>query len=103
MSALGKRVRALRERIGVNQTELAFAAGISRAALSNLEAGSARHGVTLTTLAALAEALDVPVGVLLGERPLPVHWPVDGVFWRQAGREIDQLRAFAEAQAKEVA
>ncbi len=99
MSALADRVRALRERIGVNQSELADAAGISRAALSTLEAGGERHGVTLRTLRGIAEALDVPVAVLVGERRPAVDWPVDQIKWRQIRREVEAVRTWFEEVA----
>lgn len=50
---------------GLRQSELARRAGMLPAQLCKIELG--RNGVTGSTLARLASALDVPVGALLGE------------------------------------
>jgi transcriptional regulator with XRE-family HTH domain len=92
VATVGVRVRALRDRIGITQTELADAADVNRGTLSVLESGQGEHGVTVKTLTRLADALDVPVGVLLGERPMPLHWPIGDVFWRQIRREVEQIQ-----------
>ncbi len=57
-------VRAWREHRHLSQDRLAQQAGISKAYLSQIESGK-RHGST-ATMRKLAEALGVPVGVLLG-------------------------------------
>lgn len=57
-------VRAWREHRRLSQVRLARQAGISKAYLSQIESGK-RHGST-TTMRKLAEALSVPVGVLVG-------------------------------------
>lgn len=95
MNAIGDRVRQLRERVGLSQHQTADRAGIHFATIQALEQGRRSEGVTLATMSAIAKALEVPVAVLLGEQPPPLHWPVDRVFWRQVAREIDALREVA--------
>jgi len=58
------RLRALRDKRGWSQEELAKRAGISRGYLARLETG--RHDPTLTMIEKLAKALNVPVTELLG-------------------------------------
>ncbi len=92
--AVGARVQRLRERLRLTPQQIAAVAGISAWTVRALERGAA-EGVGLHTLTGIAAALGVPVGVLLGERPPPIHWPVDDVFWRQVRREIDAQREVA--------
>lgn len=61
---LTMRLRALRDKRGWSQEELAKRAGISRGYLARLETG--RHDPTLTMIEKLAKALNVPVTELLG-------------------------------------
>lgn len=61
--AVAAQVRARREQRGISAAELARRAGISKAALSGIEAG--RGNPTLDTLDALAAALAVPLADLL--------------------------------------
>lgn len=88
---VGDRIRTMRDRVGMSQTQVAAASGLHLRTVCAVERGEAGE-VRLATLTAIAAALDVPVGVLLGERPPPVHWPVDGVFWRQVRREVEQIQ-----------
>jgi transcriptional regulator with XRE-family HTH domain len=60
---LGSRLRDLREAAGMTLTELAQAAGISKAHLSRLESGE--RSLSLATLLTLAAALRVPVASIL--------------------------------------
>ncbi len=70
ITALGQRVRTLREYRGMVQRELGDKVGLGRTSIANLEAG--RQGnVPATVLVALAEALGVKVGQLLGEVDMP--------------------------------
>jgi transcriptional regulator with XRE-family HTH domain len=62
-----KRIKELREERGITQMRLAEMAGITQAALSNLEAGK-QHNPQLGTLRKLAEALDAPLITLLEEQ-----------------------------------
>lgn len=69
--ALGRKLRELREERGLAQERLAHEAGISRNHFQLLEQGrssGSRPGPSnphLSTLIALARALQVPVGVLI--------------------------------------
>jgi transcriptional regulator with XRE-family HTH domain len=60
---IGMRIKALREKRGLSQEELAGRAGLSRGYLARLETG--RHEPTLTTLGKLAKALRVKIGALV--------------------------------------
>ncbi len=91
---IGRRVRDLRLRIGATPTQLAEQAGVAVVTVRKLERG-AHDDVTLTTLTGVAAALELPVAVLLGEQPPPLHWPVDRVFWRQLRREVEQIQGVA--------
>lgn len=67
---LGQRVRAIRKMRGLNRQQVADAARIAMTTVRYLECG--RQGdTTLHTLVGLSQALGVPVGVLIGERPVP--------------------------------
>ena len=60
----GDRIRSLRHRLGLTQTQLAARAGVNQGYLSSIERGerSPRPG----TLRAIASALEVPEAVLIG-------------------------------------
>jgi transcriptional regulator with XRE-family HTH domain len=66
-------LRSVRERRGLSQEELAERAGLTRAAVSNLETGATR--ARSSSAYRLAEALKVYVGTLTGELPLPGDEP----------------------------
>lgn len=66
MTAIGPRIRRLRERRGWSQTDLANALGWSRQRVNNLETGDVAEP-KLATLRSLAEALDVSLAELLDE------------------------------------
>jgi transcriptional regulator with XRE-family HTH domain len=57
LSALGKRIQKLRQKVGVTQEQLAERAGISPKNLSEIENG--RGNPTLTSLEGLAAALGI--------------------------------------------
>lgn len=84
--SLGRRVRALRTSRGMSLTGLAERSGLSRAMLSKIE--NAQTSCSLTSVAHLAEALDVPVPTLFRdaqvERPA-AHTPA-GTGTRISGR-----------------
>src|SRR5438128_745840 len=63
MAAVAGRVREARLAVGLNQTALAKAAGVSQATVSRIEAGE--RGVSLVEADALAQALDMPLDILL--------------------------------------
>ena len=64
-SRFGARVREARSRQGLTLEELAAAAGVSRATLSNLERGE--HSPSLNAATDVARALGVSLAQLLGE------------------------------------
>lgn len=72
-------LRATRERRALSQEQLAERAGLTRAAIANLEHGTSRARPSTATR--LAEALQVHVDVLTGQLPLPGDEPQapDGV------------------------
>lgn len=63
-SRLGLLVRRKREQLGIHQTSLAAKAGISSVAVSGLETGRNQRA-RLTTLQALARALELPEELLV--------------------------------------
>ena len=63
LEKIGMRIKALREKRGLSQEELAARAGITRGYLARLETG--RHEPTLKMLAKLAKALHVKLSRLL--------------------------------------
>lgn len=64
---IGGRVRAARRERGIALGALAAKAGVGKGSLSEIENGG--RNPTLSTLYALARALDVPLSTLLAERP----------------------------------
>lgn len=64
--AIGVRVRTVREARGLTQKELAQRVGITQGALSNYERG--KRDMAVSTVIAIAEALDVPVSQIVGEK-----------------------------------
>jgi transcriptional regulator with XRE-family HTH domain len=73
---IGARLRGLREAVGITLTDLAQAAGISKAHLSRLESGE--RSLSLASLLTLAATLRVPVASIL-PRELDVHDDDQGV------------------------
>jgi transcriptional regulator with XRE-family HTH domain len=61
-AAIGAQVRHLRNQVGINASELAAEAGLSASALSKIENG--QISPSLSTLRALARALNVPISTL---------------------------------------
>ncbi|GMV97628.1 MAG: helix-turn-helix domain-containing protein [Phycisphaerae bacterium] len=64
---VGGRIRHYRQRLGLNQTELARRAGVNQGFLSEIERG--RRKPSPAALKAIAVVLDVPPAVLIGEGP----------------------------------
>jgi len=73
-SALGARIRALREQAGMQSQELAAQIGIDPSAMSNIERG--KRSVKTQELIQIAEALHVSPMALLDEHSLPARLPV---------------------------
>ncbi|REE94958.1 XRE family transcriptional regulator [Thermomonospora umbrina] len=72
LAAVGRRLRTLREARGLSLSELARRAGIGKATLSGLEAGT--RNATLETLWSVTAQLDVPLATLLAS-PSPRTTP----------------------------
>jgi transcriptional regulator with XRE-family HTH domain len=90
-TALGARVRALRQRAGMSVAELARAAGVPEPALAALEGGE--RGLAVAELDALADALGVPAETLLtGEEPATP-------LFRNDGGDAEAAAAVAEMSA----
>jgi XRE family transcriptional regulator, regulator of sulfur utilization len=64
VSAVGPKIRELREAASLTQEDLAHEAGISTSTLSRIERGT--YQPRMHTLNQLAKALKVPVAELLG-------------------------------------
>jgi len=70
-SVVGRNVRRLRSQRGLSLEGLARVSGVSRAMLSQVELG--RSTPTVNVLWRISQALEVPVTVLIGERPPGSH------------------------------
>ena len=73
---IGRRLAAHRTRLGLRVAELARRVGVTPSLISQIEHGQSRPSVS--TLFALAQALDVPVDAFFRESPGPAPAPVDG-------------------------
>jgi transcriptional regulator with XRE-family HTH domain len=69
-SRIGASLKAARERLGWSREALAFHSGVSWSAIAQIETGR-RRDARLSSLAALANALDVSVDFLIGTTPTP--------------------------------
>jgi transcriptional regulator with XRE-family HTH domain len=70
LSRIGESLKAARERLGWSREALAYHSGVSWSAIAQIESGR-RKDVRLSSLAALAEALDVSVDYLIGTTVTP--------------------------------
>ena len=59
---IGQRIAALRKLAGLSQEQLSERAGLQRTHISRIEAG--KYAVTLETIQAIAEALDMTVDIV---------------------------------------
>jgi transcriptional regulator with XRE-family HTH domain len=66
---IGRRLAAHRTRLGIRVAELARGVGVTPSLISQIERGQSRPSVS--TLFALAQALDVPVDAFFRESPQP--------------------------------
>lgn len=80
-AGVGPRVAALRTERGLSLSELARRAGVGKATLSGLEAGT--RNPTLETLQAVTSALGLPLTALVGPGPV-----------RGSAAEMELLRVF---------
>ena len=76
LAALGALIRAQRVATGLSQRDLAERAKVSNAYLSQIERGL--HEPSLSVLAAIAAALDVPLGDVLARAGLLAPADADG-------------------------
>lgn len=83
----GQRLRNMRRARGLSQHDLAFAAGLSRTSVANIEAG--RQDTRVSSVILFARALRTTVGYLLGEEA-----PV--MMARVADRQGELAEALAE-------
>jgi len=84
MTGIPRPLRARRQALGLTQLEVASRAGISRNQVSRLEVEA--HGPRLSTLRALARALDCDPAAIFS-----LHGPVndEGPGWTQPGPRHD--------------
>lgn len=97
--AIGKRIRDRREELGLTQSDLSQAVGVTRAQISNLERGVSSPSFRL--LLGLEEALGIAVSELLREEPLTIEHAIVGPEDRHRvvppyahGAHIEQLAPF---------
>jgi transcriptional regulator with XRE-family HTH domain len=64
MAKLGERIREVRQRKGLSQSELARLSGVARSLITNVEAG--RRTLSLANARDVARALGVSVDYLIG-------------------------------------
>ncbi len=62
--AFSKQLKKLRREAGITQSQLAYEAGISLSQVARIE--TARINPTLSTVFAIARALDIPLTVMFG-------------------------------------
>lgn len=67
--AIGERIAARREELGITQSELAKATGISRLTLTKVESGAGNP--TVSTMSKLSDALGLPLWKLVYRAGLP--------------------------------
>ncbi len=67
LKELGRRIQSLRKSRGWNQSQLAEAAQMDRGYVSSVEHG--RHNLTISVVLRIAEALEVPLELLLATEP----------------------------------
>lgn len=89
---IGARVAALRRQRGLSLTELAARAGVGKATLSGVEAGT--RNATLETLYAITGQLGVPLAAILAD-PAPSRTAVTQVHGAAVSAQL--LDAFGEA------
>lgn len=88
---VGQRVKELRIRSGLSQEALAQKAGIAPSTLSEIE--SARYSPRLTTVALLAESLNIPLASLLRPEPNPIEAHLRAI---ETPQNVSALQQWAE-------
>lgn len=96
------RLRSVRERRGLSQSELAAKSGLQPSAISHFETG--RRAPSFENLRALADALSVSTDYLLGRQEEPTTaGPVAEKMFRHLSRMSDADQALLEEFAKTLA
>ena len=97
-SAIGERMKRLRNGVLMTQDDLAAAAGVSTDLIRKLEQGR-RHTASIGSLHRIAAALDVDLGELLGRESMPDAAPHAGVIaLRQAVADVADLLGDVEGE-----
>ena len=103
---LGARVRAWRARRGMTRKQLAADSGLSERFLADVESG--KGNVSINSLAAAAQALNITILDLLQDAPRPALARVQGMLSRLDEGQLDQAYALlgatfglADAQGRE--
>ena len=91
LSELGARVRAWRARRGVTRKQLAVDSGLSERFLADVESG--RGNVSINSLEAAAEALNISILELLQDAAHPSLARVQGLLGRLDDSQLDQAYA----------
>ena len=97
-SNFAEKLQALRELRKLTQAELGARAGIAAASISHFETG--QRTPSLESLVKLADALNIPVDVLLGRAPLETAAAVDPIFLRASrasAQTLDTVRRVTAA------
>jgi XRE family aerobic/anaerobic benzoate catabolism transcriptional regulator len=95
LAELGARVRAWRARRGMTRKQLASDSGLSERFLADVESG--KGNVSINSLEAAAQALNITILELLQDAPRPALARVHGVLSRLDDGQLDQ--AFAQLSA----
>jgi transcriptional regulator with XRE-family HTH domain len=100
LAPFGRRLKMARRLARLDQGELAEKIGKSRSSIANMEAG--RQNPPLTELVKLAAALDVTIGVLVGEVDHPRQREYDAAVadWNRLDAAAKQAAA-AATEARE--
>ena len=93
--SIGKRIREARNKTGMQQSELAFRAGLTSSHMSHVETGQTK--VALPTIVRIANALDVSVDELLCDNLSQVKTVYDKKIAEElADCDAAELKAFLE-------
>ena len=88
LSELGARVRAWRARRGMTRKQLASDSGLSERFLADVETG--KGNVSINSLEAAAQALNISILELLQDAPRPALARVQGMLMRLDDAQLDQ-------------
>lgn len=80
MNTIGRRIRQVRLQRGLTQEQVALQAGLGQNVVHIAERRT-NAGMQVETLARIARVLRVPVGVLVGELPVPPRTRVVAAGW----------------------